>query len=386
MLAHSPSLPLTIDHVRGYPKTTTEDEEDILLALQNRERVRRIRLLVPIPNLQKLIMAMDEEFPMLEYLYIAPPIKDNTSLIFPISFQAPHLRHLILIGSDFPIRSPLLTSAVGLRTLTLEEIHPSIHFCPNDLLQPLSLMPQLETLIISFHSPVPNRDVQRQLLQTPIMTHVTLPYLRWFAFSGVSAYLESVLPRMTTPLLERLRITFFNQLTYSVPHLLQFMITTENLRFSIATFGFYDWGVLVRVDPYEGARTYALHMEITCIPFDWQVASAAQIFYELGTVFSAVEYLTLEYSGAFMPSSGADRGQWRKLLRSFRNVKTLRVGNKLTGELSHSLKLDDGESPMDLLPELKGLVCSAGGDFDNPFTTFINARQVVGHPVALVHG
>ncbi|KAH9981787.1 hypothetical protein BJV74DRAFT_853560 [Russula compacta] len=164
------------------------------------------------------------------------------------------------------------------------------------------------------------------------------------------------------------------------------MITTETLRFSIATFVFYDWGVLARVYPREGARTYALHVELGCIPFDWQIASAAQIFDELGTAFSAVESLTLEYGGVFMPFSEADRGQWRKLLRSFRNVKTLRVGNKLTEELSRSLELGNGESPTDLLPELKELVCSTGGDANNAFTAFIDARQTVGNPVALVHG
>ncbi|KAF8496767.1 hypothetical protein F5888DRAFT_1803941 [Russula emetica] len=43
---------------------TAEDEEGILLALEQRHRVRHLRLLLPVQNLRKLVMAIDEEFPI----------------------------------------------------------------------------------------------------------------------------------------------------------------------------------------------------------------------------------------------------------------------------------------------------------------------------------
>src|SRR6266566_5205399 len=72
MLANSPPLPLIIDHILKDQDhdITAEDEEGILLALQHHHRVQRIRLEMPVPSLQKLVTAMDEEFPMLEFLYI----------------------------------------------------------------------------------------------------------------------------------------------------------------------------------------------------------------------------------------------------------------------------------------------------------------------------
>ncbi|KAI0283241.1 hypothetical protein BC826DRAFT_1110230 [Russula brevipes] len=102
------------------------------------------------------------------------------------------------------------SNATGLVTLwfEFEKIH---HFRPNDLLQLLSLTPQLETLGTPFQSPGPNRDVESQLLR-------------------VSAYLEALLPRMTAALLEKLEIVFLHQLTFAVPRLQQFMGTTGNLR------------------------------------------------------------------------------------------------------------------------------------------------------------
>jgi hypothetical protein len=67
MLAHSPPLPLTVDY-HSKDGITAEDEEGILLALEQRHRVRHLRLVLPVQSLRKLVMAIDEEFPILEYL------------------------------------------------------------------------------------------------------------------------------------------------------------------------------------------------------------------------------------------------------------------------------------------------------------------------------
>jgi len=74
MLAHSPPLPLIVDHVYGDVSISEEDEEGILLALkQYCDRVRCVRLQMAIPNLQKLVVAIDEEFPILEHLILMLP-------------------------------------------------------------------------------------------------------------------------------------------------------------------------------------------------------------------------------------------------------------------------------------------------------------------------
>jgi hypothetical protein len=79
----------------------------------------------------------------------------------------------------------------------------------------------------------------------------------------------------------------------------------------------------------------------------------------------------------------ADRTQWRDILRSFGNVKTLVVRQGLVGELSRSLQSCDGDSPAEmLLPDLKELLYSAASDegTEEAFTPFINARQSGGSP------
>ncbi len=385
MLAHSPPLPLAIDYFHEYRNITAEDEAGIILALEQRDRVRRVRLRMPIQSLQKFIATINEEYTMLEYLNISPN-EDCTALVLPKALQAPHLRHLVLHGFAIPIGNRLLMNAVGLVTLYLYMEHPSAYVQPNFLLRRLSLMPQLEMLRIVFSFPVPNHDVVRQLTRPPTTAHIVLPNLRQFRFRGVSAYLEAVVRYITVPRLERLEIYFFNQLTFSLPRLLDFLNTTETLKFSRAVVELYYVGsVDVKVYPRE-AEACALQIQVLSRPLDWRVSSMAQILNALGQRFLEVEHLTLKGRHYFQfprDNIEVDRSEWRKLLRSFRNVKTLSFNSGLVRDISRSLRLEDGETPLELLPELQELAYS----WDKPdggLKSFVDARQYAGRPVNLI--
>ena len=356
MLAHSPPLPLIIDYDGENDDIDAKDEEGIALALEQRDRVRRIRLWMPLSKLQNLLlfMATVEEYPVLEYMVVGPVAKDDLALILPGTIQAPHLHHLLLSGFTFPTRPRLLTTAMGLVTFHLYIDHRFTDLRLTVLLQCLSSMPQLETLGIAFSHPVPNRDVERQLMHTRITTQVTLPNLRQFLFQGVTAYLEALVRQITAPSLEKLEIMFFEHLTFSVPLLLQFMHTAENLRFGRCKFQFSNDHVVVKIYPRKEAKMCAFSIYIYCWHLDWQVSSVAQISNSLSHIFSAVEHLTLEHgvhSRSSEEHNEIDRTEWRKLLRSFRNVKALYIDHGLADGLSRSLQSDDGKLPLALLPE-----------------------------------
>ena len=140
MLAHSPPLLLNVDY-SSEVGITAKDEEGLLLALEQRHRLRHLRLLFPIRVLQKLVMAIDGEFPILEYLILVPQMADSTVLMHPETLRAPNLRHLTLRGVTCPIRSRLRPTAVGLVTLYLTISTPSDYIQPNVLLQWISFMP-----------------------------------------------------------------------------------------------------------------------------------------------------------------------------------------------------------------------------------------------------
>jgi hypothetical protein len=388
MLVHSPPLPLVIDYINH--DITAEDEEAIVLALEQRDRVRRIRFYIPVLKLQKLIMAIDGEYPILEYLILwdpRAPENRTTVLALPETLQTPHLRQLVISGS-IPIRPPFLGMASGLVTLHLGLYPPSTYFQSTVLLQCLSLMLQLEILVITFHFLVTNHDVERQLTHTHTMTHITVPSLRIFVIKAVSAYSEAVLSRITAPRLEIVQIGYHKHLMFSVPQLLQFMGRTENLRFDRARFYFCNERVYVGINPPETNMPMdAFSINVDCCHLDWQVSSVAKIFNTLSPIFSAVENLALAHgvhSRSSEEHNEVDRTEWRKLLRSFTNVKSLRIDDGLVRELSRCLPSEDGEHPLELLPELQEFTYSGSGNANDAFTSFIDARRNVGRPVTLI--
>jgi hypothetical protein len=332
-------------------------------------------------------VVMDKGFPMLEYLFIAPTntLDSDIRLVLPETFQAPHLRHFILADFTFSIKSPLLSNTMDLVTLSLVGLHSPSYFHPNDLFQRLSMMPYLETLMIDFHSPVSHRDLKKQLRSRPITTDIILPSLRWVSLWGTSDYLEAILPSIVTPLLEKLDISFFNQLTFSIPRLQQFLTTMEAHRFNSATLVFEEEVVYMIVYPRRlGKET--LSIQVRCSHYDWQVASMVQITDALVSVSSVVEHLTLNYKRNSISSerhNESDRTLWHCLLRSFGNVKTLRVAKGLVKELSHTLRPEDGEPLMELLPELKVLEYSAVDEADDAFSAFTAVRENIGRPLSL---
>jgi len=388
MLAHSPPLPLTIDHLDADRNINAEEEERIMLALRCCNRVRRIRLAMPGSNLQKLIMAMDEEFPILEFLLIAPSIDHGVGLTFPHGFQAPSLRHLTAGDFALPIGSPLLMTQVGLVTLNLNLIHSSAYFTPSELLQRLSLMPQLETLTISFRAPAPNHGFNQ--LPTSDMARITLPNLSWFSFAGYSAYLEELLAHISIPLIKRLDIMYTDQHLFSVPHLGELVTKTKNLRDNAAELAFQEDSVFLWVKPLLEARVHTLRVRVFGRHLNFQAALAAQVFSFLSPVLSTVMDLALRWDhpslSIFWPVL-AHPSHWRKILRPLSNVNTLFVHSTLVGQISHCLQSDDGELAMKLLPELNRLGCVGRDDGDDDldtFAAFIEARQNDGRPVTLV--
>ena len=390
MLAHKPSFPFIIDVLHTYDSTREDtnpkDNEDVLLALQHRDRVRRIRMQITNPDLEPLIMAMDGVFPRLEYLVITPPTEHFTSLTLPSTFHAPHLRHLMLLDTRFPIASPSLATPAGLVTLSLRWSNISTFLLPDELLQRLSLVPRLEMLQISLDFPVFDDNVEKQMSHAPIMTDVALPNLRNFAFEGDTAYFEALLPWMTVPLLEKLNLMFFREHTFHAPHLLQLLTVAASPRFSFADLTFYDEFLSLTAYSRGSAGLSFSVLYLDKGTYHHQIDSAVQLFSSLGTLFSAVEYLTLGYnrsSGSEVQDADSDRTRWHKLLRAFPNVKSLRIEDRHTGELSRSLHLDHGEPPVDLLPQLKNLLASDKGVVDI-FYPFADARQKAGCPVSLL--
>jgi hypothetical protein len=393
MLAHSPPLPLVVEYTEDFPNISAENEEGAIFALKQRNRVRSVCLHVHFTSLPKFIVAIEKEYPILEYLTIWSWNESNMMfLMFPETFHAPHLHHLALSGLTLPTGSRLLTAAVRLVTLRLIMSSQSMYFHPNTLLQWLSFMPQLETLNISLFIR-PNSDGERQLTDPPVMTPVTLPNLRHFLYQGhISTYLD-ILVHHITPFPKRLElhfsVDFSNESTLSVPRVVLSMKTKWNW-FESAKFKFSNWQASVVVYPRGEAEMYALTVTVESYVIDWLVSYVAQVYNSFGQIFSAVERLTLEYesepyssNGLDLEENGFNRIEWHQLLGSFSNVKTLCIDNEFVKIVPRCLESDGGGLSSGLFPELQELTCSQNKKSDDAFTSFVNSRQNAGRPITL---
>jgi hypothetical protein len=139
----------------------TDNQEGRRGYFRHNDRVRRIgfdsELLAQ--GLRRLIMAWI--FFILEYMYIQTSrlAQGQGSLVLPKGSQAPHLHYLILRG---PVHPPIGSPSLWvLSPFELSRIPPSEDFHAGYLLIWISLMSQLQELIIRFLSHLPNCNVEK---------------------------------------------------------------------------------------------------------------------------------------------------------------------------------------------------------------------------------
>ena len=331
---------------------------------------------------------MNKLFPRLGDLSLLSTTTE-TNLVLPELLQAPNLSRLSLHGIGLPKKFPLLSSTTALSTLSLTHILESSYFSPGHLVPHLQGLPHLEELSVGFAIPIPLPSSEGKLLPPPIPP-VTLPILRRLTFRGVDAYLENLVAQINTPLLERLSLTFFFDLAFTLVNLTEFIHRTEGFGCLAArvTFNKDSASIDTGLSHCEQRGIGKLSLLVNCKPLDWQIDSTAQVCSALGNVLSAVEELTLDLNVDGMPSDWGnplDNMLWYELLLPFIGVKELHIGSSLTSELSQALELVAGGLVLELLPELQNLgVQLEIDDAKRGFSAFIETWESVGRPVHLL--
>jgi hypothetical protein len=123
-LDHLPPLPLFVDYDTMHnirPILTEQDKLGIYNALRLHDRVCHINLRLPPSILHKVLVLMDQHFPILDHLSLSLADENSITLTLPQAFRAPNLRHIALLGISPPGILRFLTSTVSLVTLKLTE-------------------------------------------------------------------------------------------------------------------------------------------------------------------------------------------------------------------------------------------------------------------------
>ena len=383
-LYHLPPLPLHVHYCDTLTVAMTgKDESGIFHALQLHDRVRHLNLYLQPPLLHKCLILMAEHFPILDdlTLFKLPTVDPLTPLTLPKAFLAPNLRSLSLSGISLPKRLQLLTSTMSLVKLTLCDIQASSYFRPRLIVARLRSLPQLEELNIRFSVPIPRPSTERELLGEQ-GTPVILPNLSILMFQGVSVYLESFIAQIRAPVLNRLSITLFNQIAFTLQHLSHFINITKGFKIPVVKVSFWYDSIYVTTSNSFGFLDGPFFIEVKCKPLDWKIDCAAQICTALAPVLlvSDIEKFKLDVYNYTIPAqwldSEIDEMTWHELLRSFVGMKELWIETDLLERLARALRLDEIGSDPDFLPDLQEIVAE-----HNLFISFIDTRQVVGRPV-----
>ena len=223
---------------------------NITAALERNDRIRRVSLFgVSISQFERLLAVMQQPFPELTVLTVLALQfwrSDKTMPVIPTSFlggSAPQLRMLTLHSVPFPELPNLLSSATHLVYLGLLGIPHSGYISPKEMVACLSALTELKTLIIEFESTQSRSDGNRS--PRP-QTRALLPALTELQFYGAIEYVEDLVARIDTPLLDKLTISCFRQLVSHATQLTEFIRRTPKFKARDE-----ERGSLYELDPME---------------------------------------------------------------------------------------------------------------------------------------
>jgi hypothetical protein len=381
MLDVWPPLPIVVHH-SARPKS---GQDSIVAALERNDRVCQITL-----ELDPFILdAMQEPFPMLTHLALRSDIEIGP--VVPDSFMggsAPRLQELQLEGVTIPRLPKLLLSATDLVYFGHHRIPHSGYISPEAIVTCLSTLPMLETLYLGFESPRsrPNRETRR----LPPPTRSVLPALIKLHFTGVSEYLEDLVARIDSPLLDCLDISLFHQLIFDTPELTQFISRTPTLEVhDQAWVEFFD--LYVRVTFPKRSSGYHLALKVTCRRPEWQLSSMAQIctsFFPQSFIHMVERFFIRERNHSKLEwQDDIEFSQWLELLHPFTAVKDLYLFKEVAPRIATSLQELVGGRTTEVLPSLQCLFLEElhpSGRFEESeaIGKFVAARQLSNRPVS----
>jgi hypothetical protein len=365
--------------------------DNIIAALEHNDRVCQIELTNLTSSELEYVTdsaAMRKPFPELTDLRLVfqPGFHRPPGPILPDSFlggTAPHMRSLYLDNVPFPGLPKPLLSATHLVYLTLHDIPRSGYIPPEAMATSLSTLTSLESLNLRFLYPRPRPALESRRTPPPPLTRSILPSLTKIRFKGASEYLEEILARIDAPRLNKMDITFFNQIIFDTPQLFQFISRRPTLRApEKGRIRFYRGAIIVIFPSQTSDSDIALSVNIPCTPTEWQLSSLEQVCTSSLPPVSTLEDLYIY-------------GYWQDdventllldLLRPFLAVKNLYVFEEFVPPIAPALQELVGGRTTEVLPNLENIFLEgfqSSGPLHEGIEKFVAARRLTSHPVAV---
>ena len=383
-----PHLPLIIfDHDNIFNAGPSQ-VDNLIAALEHNDRVSQIILYCCTTSQFEYATnsAMQKPFPELTRLQF-DMIDDGP--ILPDSFlgrTVPRLRELRMECVPFPGLPKLLLSATHLVDLSLSDIPPSGYIPPEAMATTLSALTSLESLRLRFRYPRPRPALESRRPPPPPLTRSTLPSLTKFVFKGASEYLEEILARVDAPRLNKMHITFFNQIIFNTPRLFQFISQSPTLRTPERGYiVFCHFGIRFISQTSDCG---VLTVEISCTTSEWQISSLEQVCTSSLPFVSTLEDLYIFENRKRSPrwQDYVENPLWLELLHPFAAVKNLYLCKKFAPHIAPVLQELVGERTTEVFPTLENIFLEGfqpSGPLHEGIEKFVTARRITSRPIAV---
>ena len=381
-----PTLPIAV----WYPLTWREcpergrslilkDENNASFALQHPNRIREINLCLTNSLLLKTRSQVLASYPALEYLWLESlnPYEAPTVPVGFLGSSSPRLRHMYLYGVIFPSLPLLLSSARDLVSLRLYSIPSSSYFSPETLAGSLSTMTRLEFLRIHFLRLPASRELGSA--GRLLAVRAVLPALTEFYFYGDRVYLERLISRIDSPILEQP----FTPSTFETQELSKF--TSHSSLHVEARQSFLLLGD--KIFFLEKSCTPLNHVELSLISED--INSKAKLLHIFTRILRPFFQAYQVGMKSFLPSSPwldpdkIDLAQWMDILCKLTKVTVFEMAGVFV-QLFQSVL---GQLPKGMvrrvLPALTDLHILGKCERPRAFESFARARRAIGLPITV---
>jgi hypothetical protein len=349
------TLPLSLDYSFFLCRTTPEDEDNVVAALDYPSRIHSIGIYgAEAPLMKRVVTAMRKPFPSLTNLDLTCQSPHPIPVI-PRKFlggSVPHLQHLRLEYISYPHLPTLLLSARNLVTLILNHI-PLNGYIPEGMAGILATLTGLRTFSISCYDTSPSDQWQSR--PDPPMRSI-LPALTYFSYNGHSRYLEDFLAQVDMPRVDHVRIEYpMHQIRAS--QLSRFIERTENFKIDQLTRAevvIYDEDPFFALGRPKGKFDQArlivqifdeAHLEI-------QVQRVVHVLRQLAPMFFNVDVLYVRGYYVQRQSSEMNITDWLPLFCTFPAVEVLRLSGGPGVYIASALEDTTADMVTEVLPLL----------------------------------
>ena len=386
MLDVWPTLPIVIDAF--FTNSRRSGVTNIIAALEDHDRVCRINIWGVPSSLLKNCAVLKKPFPELTDL----TLRSYDAPLIPASFlggSTPRLQSLELSGIQFPALGKLLLSATGLVTLRLLDIPNPEDILPDAMATYLSALTMLQDIFLDFRFPRSEEDRENRNLSL-LSRRFVLPSLTEFYFKGDSEYLEDLVDRIDTPVLDKFTITFFDQLFFDTPLLRDFFSRTKAFQALHRAAVFISSSCInVTLFRRKGMADHnTLDVGILCSMPNMQLLSLAQFCSTSLPHLPTLERLSMHELMCSGPqwTDDMESAPWLELLHPFVAVKDLALSRFLARRVAPALRELTEESVIEVLPELRHVFVDGfdpSGPTQEAIAQFTAARQLYGRPVTV---